>query len=170
MRKTLFLKTFYLLAVSLFFTSTIYANGELESKVKSAFIYKFISYVQWDSPPVKKWKIGVYKSEEMFDFLKELEDKELLGKKIEVSRAERVSEFADFNVLYLGNRELETTPDSQLENVLTITDNIGIREKKGVINFHIQEDKIRFEIDLNKAEKQNLNISSHLLKLAVVVR
>lgn len=51
-------------------------------------------------------------------------------------------------------------------SVLTIGDMENFIEQNGIICFVEENNKIRFEIRLNQAEKQNLKISSQLLKLA----
>jgi len=40
----------------------------------------------------------------------------------------------------------------------------------GIVNFTMEADKIRFEINLDEAERGGLRISAQLLKLAKTVR
>lgn len=51
-------------------------------------------------------------------------------------------------------------------SVLTVGDMENFIEQNGIISFVKENNKIRFEIRLNQAEKQHLKISSQLLKLA----
>ncbi|MCJ7729928.1 MAG: YfiR family protein, partial [Sedimentisphaerales bacterium] len=52
------------------------------------------------------------------------------------------------------------------DGVLTVGDTSGFIESGGVINFMLEENKIRFDINLTAAEKTGLKIRSQLLRLA----
>jgi hypothetical protein len=54
--------------------------------------------------------------------------------------------------------------------VLTITDDQRDDRAKGTINFVIQDNRVRFEIDNRGAAQDGLAISSKLLSLAIAVR
>jgi hypothetical protein len=43
-------------------------------------------------------------------------------------------------------------------------------ELGGIINFFVQNNRVRFEINVNSAERAGLKLSSQLLSLAKVVR
>jgi len=50
--------------------------------------------------------------------------------------------------------------------LLTVGDASGFLEEGGMINFLVEERKVRFEIGLVKARSAKLDISSQLLRLA----
>jgi len=52
------------------------------------------------------------------------------------------------------------------DGVLTVGDTSGFIESGGGINFLMEENKIRFDINLTAAEKAGLKIRSQLLRLA----
>jgi len=54
--------------------------------------------------------------------------------------------------------------------VLTITDEVSEDAAKGMINFVIADDRVRFEIDAAAAARSGLPISSKLLDVALSVR
>ena len=54
--------------------------------------------------------------------------------------------------------------------VLTIGETEGFAQTGGVINFTLEENKVRFEINVDAAERSHLKISSKLLALAKVVK
>jgi len=54
--------------------------------------------------------------------------------------------------------------------VLTITDGVADPAARGMINFVIVDNRVRFEIDAGGARRAGLDISSKLLSLAVSVR
>jgi len=54
--------------------------------------------------------------------------------------------------------------------VLTVTDSMTDPRSKGIINFVIDNNRVRFEIDNRAAAENGLTISSKLLSLAISVR
>jgi hypothetical protein len=55
-------------------------------------------------------------------------------------------------------------------SILTVSEVKGFAQNGGMINFYIQQDKVRFEINPDAAERGRLNLSSQLLRLARIVR
>jgi hypothetical protein len=55
-------------------------------------------------------------------------------------------------------------------SILTVSDQERFVASGGMIGFHEEEGTIRFEINLEAAQKRHLQISSHLLNLARRVR
>jgi hypothetical protein len=54
-------------------------------------------------------------------------------------------------------------------SVLTVSDIDGFAEEGGVIQFVIEEDRVRFVINLEAASRAKLKINSKLLALARVI-
>jgi hypothetical protein len=52
---------------------------------------------------------------------------------------------------------------------LTVTENDGALALGGMINFRLVDDRVRFEVALDTAEKAGLRLSSRLLSVAVGV-
>jgi hypothetical protein len=64
-------------------------------------------------------------------------------------------------------RHIRNTLDPiRTESILTIADTEGSLEKGGIINFVIEKNKIRFEINTAAAKRAGLTIRSKLLRLA----
>lgn len=56
------------------------------------------------------------------------------------------------------------------ESVLTVSDTAGFARRGGMIEFVLQGNRVRFEINLTAAQRAGLNLSSELLRVAVAVR
>jgi len=54
--------------------------------------------------------------------------------------------------------------------VLTVGEVPGFTDDGGVINFKLEDGKVRFEIDVDAAGREQLHISSKLLSLAQIVK
>jgi hypothetical protein len=59
---------------------------------------------------------------------------------------------------------------AQQANVLTVTEGVNGLQAGSVINFRLVDDRIRFEVSLDAAEKSNLKLSSRLLSVAYAVQ
>jgi hypothetical protein len=54
--------------------------------------------------------------------------------------------------------------------ILTVGETQGFTADGGVINFKLEDGKVRFEIDVDAAGRERLRISSKLLSLAKIAR
>ena len=53
--------------------------------------------------------------------------------------------------------------------ILTIGETPGFAARGGIINLTLEDNKVRFEVNIGAAKQANLNISSRLLALAKIV-
>jgi len=54
--------------------------------------------------------------------------------------------------------------------VLTVSDIRGFADHAGMIEFLMEHDRVRFEVNLNATQKAGLALSSELLKVATFVK
>jgi len=147
--------------------------------VKAAFLYKFEPFVTWPAQafpapdsPFNLCVIGADPFGAVLD--RAVDGQETAGHRVAVVRLTLLSRDAHCQMLYIAPaaspaaRELEAAVDGT--PVLTVTDSIGDPSAKGMINFVIVDNRVRFEIDDAAAKRSGLQISSKLLSLAVSVR
>ncbi len=94
---------------------------------------------------------------------------------ITVHRLTKVEAGASCQILYVGGGKGQSTTEALAAvrgaPVLTVTDaSLRGNGAKGVIDFVIKDNRVRFEIDDQAAARNGLNISSKLLSLAVAVK
>ncbi len=81
---------------------------------------------------------------------------------------------ADCRILYVGSTEehhlKEILAATDQAGVLTVSDIPGFSRRGGMIQFVMEGDRVRFEINLATAESAKLVLSSELLKVAAAVR
>jgi len=154
-------------------------SGEiaLEFKVKTAFVHNFIPYINWPEGTFKNGnepvRIGVLGDGPLVRAIPTLEEKNVSGRRIEVRVLDSLSDLNQLHILVVCESEkhryreiLDALPES---GVLTIGNTASFVDLGGVIGFYLQEDKVRFKINLESARVQNLKISSKLLRLATLV-
>ena len=157
--------------------STDVLNREYD--LKAVFLYKFGRYVQWpDGSPGKAdeaFIIGIIGADpfgKALDYIAATQRIE--GNKIVIYRWRDVSEIRPCHILFLPRTLDARTQRAAIEatanrHVLVVGETPGFCQQGGVINFFIAENNVRFEISLKAAQRQQLTISSSLLKLARLV-
>lgn len=157
--------------------SPVLADSPLEFAVKAAFIYKFISYVDWPpsasaSGPVTLCVVGD-------DPVSALVDQASAGQHVDtrpivVRHLPAVARDAPCQVIYIAEPDPKVMA-SDLATlrgapVLTITDADRTPGVVGIIGFTIQDSHVRFDVDDAAAAANGLTISSKLLGLAYSVK
>lgn len=148
-----------------------------EYEVKAAYIFNFAKFVEW--PPGKSQGAGapmnvcVVGRDPFGSALEAIEGKVVGGRRIQVRRNPPPQTPGGCAILFVSGSEsqqlgriLENLDNS---NVLTIGDTEGFAEKGVMINFFMEEKRVRFEINPRAAGRAGLRISSNLLKLARIV-
>jgi hypothetical protein len=174
--------TFFLLAMSLpAVIAPTRAHAEVEGtskeyKVKAAFIYNFVQFVEWppggvaDAPMV----IGILGEDPFRGALEEVVEGKSAGqRRLSVKHFARVADLKDVHVLFVPGSEEQQLGAIREKlagaSVLTIGESEDFASAGGIIRFFLEGGKIRFEINLRAAVAAKLKISARLLKLARVL-
>ncbi|MGB7764954.1 MAG: YfiR family protein, partial [Candidatus Acidiferrales bacterium] len=146
-----------------------------EYRLKAAFLFHFAQLVDWppgafasDSDPVTLCTVG----EDPFhgDLDAAVEGKSIGARPLRVRHFKQPQDIRGCQLLFVGNRDsanvsalFAALKDSP---VLTVGEADDFVKQGGMIGFFIENDKIRFDINLQSAEHAKLRISSRLLLLA----
>ncbi|HKV81912.1 MAG TPA: YfiR family protein [Candidatus Sulfotelmatobacter sp.] len=173
-----------LLCLSLALGATAQSSDSAASSeylIKAGFIYNFAQLVHWpsvafsqaDSPVV----IGILGTDPFGSIIdRVVENKKLDGRNLVVKRlrwGKDLKDLKECNILFVSSSEKEHIPD--LVNtvkwlpILTIGETPGFAARGGIINLTLEDNKVRFEVNIEAAKQANLNISSRLLALARIV-
>jgi hypothetical protein len=149
-----------------------------EYEVKAAFIYNFAKYTRWPeasaSETRKPFVIGVIGRDPFGQALDDaMRGRSLEGRAVVVRRFSKVAEVADCDILFVSSSE-KNNLQSIFEvlhqaPVLTIGDMDRFAERGGMINLTTEETHVRFEINVEAAERAGLKPGSQLLRLARIV-
>ncbi len=149
-----------------------------ERKVQAAFLAKFPLFVKWSeqsfSDAEAPLKICIF-GEDPFgsEFDQAITYQQAHGRTIELSRPQIASESEHCHIVFIGAAESEQVDDileaSEGKSVLTVANIPGFASRGGIVNFFREEGRVRFEINVESAERAGLEISSQLLKLARIV-
>lgn len=149
----------------------------LEYQVKAAFLYQFLSFVEWPAAALAGTRdtmvVGVVGETPMAAALEPLAGKPVRGRSLVVRPLRDLKSPGVLHVLFAGasarNRVASALQAVKGTSVLTIGETEGFARLGGMINFVIVDGKVRFEINPRAAEEAQLRISSKLLRLARIV-
>ena len=150
-----------------------------EYQVKAAFLYNFAKFVDWPpqvfkhaADPIIVCIVGdtpIYTQLESATIGKTAGSRSFAVRK--VSDAEHAG---GCHILFIGLADRKRIPailgSIRKSGVLTVGETPEFIPDGGVVNFKLEDGKIRFEINLQAAEQAQLQISSKLLSLAEIVR
>ncbi len=147
-------------------------------EVKAAFIYNFTLFIEWPETafPAKDSPItvGVLGDDAFADILKEIiKDHTARGRGFSIKTSESIKQLSNYHIIFIGGKNVKKAPKilKALDgsHSLTISDSPGMAEKGVIINFFIENERVRFEINLEAARRAGLKISAKMLRLARIV-
>ncbi len=148
-------------------------------QVKAAYLYNFGKFIQWPgiagTDAEKPFDLCVLGQDPFGNTLDSTVSGETInGKNIGVRRISKPEEASSCRIVFISSSEdsrlriilaaLDKTP------VLTVSDLPDFSRRGGMIQFLLEQNKVRFEVNLPAAQRAGLMLSSQLLKVATVVR
>jgi len=165
-----------LLVLTLFLTVTCAAAQAAPAKeyeVKAAFIHNIAKFVEWPPRSAGSLKLCVIGQDPFGSALDALDAKPIGDTVWEVLPVRRNSNLRGCGVLFIPaseNNNLKPILTSiQGSAVLTVGDTPGYAEQGVMVNFYLEQNKVRLEINKDAAGRAGFKISSQLLKLARIV-
>jgi YfiR/HmsC-like len=151
----------------------------LELAVKATFLYKFQPFVTWPegafAAPGSPFNLCIVGGHPFGDLLdRAVAGQQTQGHPIAVLRLPLLTADAHCQMIYIASTDARAAQELEAaiagQPILTVTDNITDDTARGMIDFVIVDNKVRFAIDNAAAVKAGLSISSKLLSLAVSVK
>jgi hypothetical protein len=148
-----------------------------EYQVKAAFLYNFAKFVEWPAETLQgasALRVCVFGGDPFGPALPAtLQGKTVQERPVVVARPTTVADMAACHILFVGSSEDHEVPrllpSLAGSGVLTVGESQEFARQGGMITFHRDGNKVRFEINADAAERAGLRISSQLLKLATRV-
>jgi hypothetical protein len=168
----------YRLLISILFVLTASAQTIDEYQVKAAFLYNFAKFVEWPALTFKTDKdplrICVLGQNPFGNALVETAGgKTVVGRPLVVSDISDVSQGADCQILFIGSSERKRLrsifTELRATGVLTVGETEGFAVQGGIVNFKLEDGRVRLEINIEAAGQAKLRISSKVLSLAQIV-
>ena len=158
------------------------SSDSSEYLIKAGFIFNFAKFVEWptsafaqpDSPIV----IGILGTDPFGTIIDQIvQDKKIGARGFAVKRLKwgsDVKDLRDCKILFVSASE-KAHMDELLQMmkglpVLTVGETPGFAERGGVIRFVLEDNRVRFEVNVEAAHQAELTISSRLLTLARIIQ
>jgi hypothetical protein len=147
------------------------------SELEAVYLYHFAKFVTWPPEAVPQsvpFAICTLGNDEFNGALETAASNEpLQGRKVLMRHLTSIAEAEGCHILFIAPSE-EAHLSKQLGSVkgrpiLTVGSSPDFLERGGMIQFILEENRVRFAINLNPATESHLTVSSELLKLAVTV-
>jgi hypothetical protein len=151
------------------------SDPRLERQVKAAMLYNFAKFIEWPAAmfpsPSAPLVVAVAGGDSWRTMLRgALEGKTVYGRPISVRSYEDCPNGGTCHVVFVADSEVKRLPEilafSARGPTLTIGDIDDFARAGGIIGLRIEDKRVRFEINLEAAQRAGLSISSKLLRLA----
>lgn len=147
-----------------------------EYQIKAAFLYNFARFIEW---PEKVFtnnssiNLCILGEDPFNNNLDTIHKKPVRDRILTVRRVNTVQEVRNCQIIFISasekNNLMHILNELKGLSIFTIGDTEGFAQQGVIINFYIEQDRVRFEINVNAAKHSKLQISSKLLKLARII-
>lgn len=151
------------------------APASLERSVKAAFLYKFLGYTDFPvlsfADPAAPLHIGVSGADDLAAELSRMvAGRNVQGRGMQVRVVREGDPLAGLHLLFVGGGDvarlravLKAGPHGAM---LVVSEAENALQNGSVINFKVIEDRVRFDVSLDAADKNSIKLSSRLLTVA----
>ena len=160
------------------FSARAQSSSDREYLIKAAFLYNFLRFVEWPAEALPEGDGSIVVclvGEDPFgEALESIKGKTVKSKDLVIRRILTLQSLGGCQLLFVSSSEKNRLPEiiGALKGraVLTVGELDGFTQRGGIIRFLIERNNVRFEINVDMAERTGLKISSKLLNLAKVVK
>jgi len=143
--------------------------------ITAGYVYNFARLAVWpDLPKQHPIKLCISAQPYFFDIFRQFSGKKVAGRALKiVEYSEQIHNdcqilFIDINTPVKIQNECKKLKLSS--NVLTISNQPNFSRNCGIIGLFEEDNRLRFEINIDTIKKSNLRLSSYLYKLARILR
>lgn len=146
----------------------------MEYEIKAAFLYKFAQYITWPESafdtPQAPLTVGLAAPRKFITLFRHIvDDKTYNDRPFAVKHLNRVID-EDLHLVFVARSHEHLLPELKalLQNqpTLIVTESELGLDAGAVINFAVQQDQVKFDINMAQAKSRNLHISAQLLSVA----
>jgi hypothetical protein len=150
-----------------------------EYPLKALFIYNFASYIDWPESSFADAKapftIGVLGTSPIDETLNQIaSSKQIVGRRIAILHFTSINDIKPCEILFVAHsvpiaQQRQAIDALRNKPVLLVGESDGFAAIGGDINFFVQSNRIRFEINVGTMRQHELKASSKLLAMAKIV-
>jgi hypothetical protein len=147
-----------------------------EYEVKAVFIYNLAKFIEWPHGSLENSStmiLYVIGDDPFGTDLDAIREKLIKGKRVVVKQIDSPDALKNAGILFISSSEKERLQYilkgiSGLP-ILTVGDTKSFAQRGVMVNFYIENSKIRFEINMEAANLAGLKFSSNLLRMGTII-
>jgi hypothetical protein len=163
-----------LLAAALAAGGSVRGQRVTEQDVKAVFLYKFTNFVEWPAtaaPSPDAFRICIVANKEMTAVIERtMQGESVNGRRVETIAPASPSAARNCHMLFVGHGEMPRAEPLLAAvrdlPVLTVGESEDFLAKGGAIGFVLDDNRVRFDINVENARRGGLSVSSRLLQVA----
>jgi hypothetical protein len=150
-----------------------------EYPLKALFLYNFGSYIEWPegtfADKQTPFVIGVLGAAPLDDTLNQIAaTKKIRDRRIVIEHYKSAADIKNCQILFVPRtiapqQQLKAIEAVKGRPVLVVGESANFATNGGGVNFYIESNKIRFEINVEAAKQHQLTINSKLLAMARII-
>ncbi len=154
------------------------SNPSVEYQVKAAFLFNFAKFVDWPPEAFQSGKAPITFCVFRQDPFGSVLDETIRGKTINNREvlARRINELPDLKscqLVFVSSREskllFEILNSLKGASALVVGESEGFAERGGGVQFFLEDNKLRFAVNVDAVQRARLTVSAKLLALARIV-
>jgi hypothetical protein len=152
-------------------------SEEANAKIKAIYIYNFTKYIEWpESYKEGNFVVGVLGNNvALVNELNKMASSKTVGtQKFEIKSISSPADCAKCHIVYIlsdnSGQLADVLGKVKGKSTLIVTDKSGLATKGSAINFFIDGNKQKIELNKSNIEKYKLKVASTLLEMAVQVK
>lgn len=152
-------------------------SEEANAKIKTIYIYNFTKYIEWPASYKEgNFVVGVLgSSPPLVNELNKMAVSKTVGtQKFEIKAVSTAAECANCHIVYILSDNSSQLSDVlgkvKGKSALIVTDKSGLATKGSAINFFIDGNKQKIELNRSNIEKYKLKVASTLVEMSVQVK
>ena len=157
----------------LLFALPVHAQDQ-STKVKAVFLFKFFDYVTWpknkDPKYTNKGVICTYGPHNFDNTLEYISAKRSSDIQYQIRKISSPKQAKECHIVYVSPSRFADVKGLVGSNILITSGSKGFLEKGGIIEMLDEKNKVKLRIHLGNARKNDIKISSKLLKIAEVLK
>ena len=149
---------------------------DTNSRIKAVFILNFTKLIEWpQSYRVGEFVVGVVGETPLYpELTKMAKVKKVANQTLTIKQFKTIDDIEKCHILYVTQ-----TKSNEISNVLKkiksnstliVTEQQGLTQKGAGINFIVQDNRQKFELNKTNVEKYKLKVSSNLEALAITAK
>lgn len=147
-----------------------------QSQFMAVYLLHFSNFIEWPDTSFQNkedFNICIDGVTEVNKYIHEIEGENVKGKKIKIKPAISGADIQDCQILFVsrsGGFKLNRIKE-QLQNksILLVSDRQNFIHDGGMIEYYIEDNKLRIAISIDAARQKGLKISSKLLRIAKII-